>query len=49
MVEEAGEGPDLVKIDTEGSELAVLQGALGVLQRYCPLVVLESWPPTSRY
>ena len=36
-----------MKIDTEGSELAVLQGALGVLQRYCPLVVLERWPSTG--
>lgn len=47
VVEEAGEGPDLVKIDTEGSELAVLQGSPGVLRRHRPLVVFESWPSTG--
>ncbi|MGH7311904.1 MAG: FkbM family methyltransferase [Candidatus Rokuibacteriota bacterium] len=47
VVEEHGEGPDLVKIDTEGSELAVLQGAVRVLQRRRPLVVFESWPSTG--
>ena len=35
--------PDLVKIDTEGSELAVLEGAETILERARPLVVLESW------
>jgi FkbM family methyltransferase len=35
--------PDVVKIDTEGSELAVLEGAEHVLERARPLVVLESW------
>jgi FkbM family methyltransferase len=47
VVEEVGDGPDLVKIDTEGSELVVLQGALGVLERHRPLVVFESWPSTG--
>ncbi|HEU4369247.1 MAG TPA: FkbM family methyltransferase [Methylomirabilota bacterium] len=36
--------PDLVKIDVEGSELAVLEGAHDLLERARPLVVLESWP-----
>lgn len=35
--------PDLVKIDTEGGELAVLRGAANVLSSSRPLVVLESW------
>lgn len=44
VVEEHGYGPDLVKIDTEGSELAVLQGAVRVLEGGRPLVLFESWP-----
>jgi FkbM family methyltransferase len=36
--------PDVVKIDTEGSELAVLAGAQAILERARPLVLLESWP-----
>lgn len=35
--------PDLLKIDTEGSELAVLDGASALLQNVRPLIVLESW------
>jgi hypothetical protein len=34
----------VVKIDTEGSELAVLAGAQAILERARPLVLLESWP-----
>lgn len=44
FVAEHGIVPDLVKIDTEGSERLVLDGARGVLERARPLVVLESWP-----
>ena len=35
--------PDLIKIDVEGHELAVLRGATAVLARDQPLVVMESW------
>lgn len=32
---------DLVKIDVEGGELAVIEGALGMLKKFQPLVLLE--------
>ena len=35
--------PDLVKIDVEGHEAAVLAGARQTLRRHRPLVILESW------
>ena len=44
FVQRLGVLPDLIKIDTEGNELQVLEGAEQVLQRGRPLVVLESWP-----
>ena len=39
--------PDVIKIDTEGTELAVLEGARGTLRDARPALVLESWaaPP----
>ena len=35
--------PDIVKIDVEGHEAAVLRGGLERLHRALPLVILESW------
>ena len=35
--------PDLIKIDVEGHEAAVLRGAAGLLARHQPLIVMESW------
>ncbi len=35
--------PDLIKIDVEGHEAAVLRGAANVLARHRPLVVMENW------
>jgi len=43
VVAERGLVPDLVKIDTEGSELAVLRGAVDLLRRARPTLVFESW------
>lgn len=42
IVAERGLVPDLVKIDTEGAELAVLRGAADLL-RTAPTLVFESW------
>jgi FkbM family methyltransferase len=36
--------PDLIKIDTEGSELPVLKGSRETLGSIRPLVIFESWP-----
>ena len=41
---ERGLAPDLVKIDVEGGELEVLQGAQRLLARARPDVIFESWP-----
>jgi FkbM family methyltransferase len=35
----------LVKIDVEGAERLVLEGALGLLRAHRPTVLLESWAP----
>jgi len=36
--------PDLIKIDVEGHEHAVLEGALGTLRKCDPTIVVEIWP-----
>lgn len=36
--------PDLVKIDAEGSELRIVNGALETLHACRPLVIFECWP-----
>ncbi len=41
-VEKTGLNPDLIKIDTEGNELNVLEGALQTLKNAKPLVIFES-------
>jgi FkbM family methyltransferase len=43
VVAERGLVPDLVKIDTEGAELAVLRGAVDLLREAHPTLVFESW------
>ena len=35
--------PDLIKLDVEGHEAAVLSGAFRLLTRHRPLIVFESW------
>ena len=40
--------PDLIKIDAEGHEAAVLSGAAGLLRRQRPIVVFESWHAPAR-
>ena len=38
----------LIKIDTEGQELSVLQGAVRLLQTSNPVVIFECWQDTER-
>jgi FkbM family methyltransferase len=42
------EPPDLIKIDTEGSELSVLRGAAGILSAFSPILMLEFHPEKAR-
>ena len=42
FVAETGVIPDLVKIDVEGFEYEVLQGAASVLQKYTPKIIMET-------
>lgn len=44
VVRTEGLVPDVIKIDTEGGERAVLAGARAILASARPLIVLESWP-----
>jgi FkbM family methyltransferase len=43
-----GRRPDLIKIDTEGSEAAILQGARSTLATCRPWVIFESWRGAGR-
>jgi FkbM family methyltransferase len=47
-VDGGGPLPDLVKIDTEGNELAVLQGATRTIASSSPLIVFETLPGSER-
>ena len=40
--------PDLIKIDTEGNDFNVLQGAAKTLRSQRPLIVFESWRGEER-
>lgn len=43
FVEASALSPELVKIDTEGTEVEVLQGGVRTLHECRPLVIFESW------
>lgn len=47
-VRKTGLIPALIKIDTEGTELAVLQGAKETIEKYKPILVLEMNPASAR-
>jgi hypothetical protein len=45
---------DLIKIDVEGAELAVLKGSRAILERYRPILLVEihfgyGWEPDTLY
>lgn len=40
--------PGLIKIDTEGNELRVLQGSVETLSRHQPMIIFESWKGLSQ-
>jgi FkbM family methyltransferase len=45
----AGYVPDLIKIDVEGAELLVLEGAVETLERSRPLILFEHQRETARH
>src|SRR5262245_19536974 len=47
-VAEQGPVPDLIKIEVEGAEDAVLRGAIGLLTGIRPTVIFESWRLPAR-
>lgn len=47
-VERSGVVPTLIKIDVEGSEFLVLQGALETLRRHRPVLIMEFNPLAAR-
>jgi FkbM family methyltransferase len=46
--EAEGLRPDLIKVDTEGNERAVLEGARETLRSARPVVIFETWPGKDR-
>jgi FkbM family methyltransferase len=36
--------PNLIKIDTEGSENLVLKGGLNLIKKFKPIIIMEFWP-----
>ncbi len=48
FVQGDGRRPDLIKIDTEGNEAAILEGARSTLTMCRPWVIFESWRDAER-
>lgn len=48
FVEETSLKPDLIKLDTEGAEAAVLCGGTKTLSQLRPIVIFESWADSDR-
>jgi FkbM family methyltransferase len=46
-IRSCGEPPDLIKIDVEGAELLVLEGACQMLANYKPRILIEVTPTTA--
>jgi FkbM family methyltransferase len=36
--------PNLIKIDTEGSENLILKGGLNLIKKFRPIIIMEFWP-----